>query len=106
MEVGVGGRRRSKGEGEGGGQRGRGKEEGKGGGGRGRGKEGKGGGERRRGKEEGKGGGEKRREKEQNNQKQGESWEEKEKPATVTRDLTDQHSFTNDIVHGIVHSID
>ena len=26
--------------------------------------------------------------------------------ACQTRDLTDQHSFTNDIVHGIVHSID
>ena len=79
-------------------------------GGRSRGKEeGKGGGGRRRGKEERKGGGERRRGKEQNNQnnqKQGESWEEKEKSATVTRDLTDQHSFTNDIVHGIVHSID
>ena len=79
-----GGRRRGKGEGEGGGGRERGKEEGKGGG------------ERRRGKEQNN----------QNNQKQGESWEEKEKPASVTRDLTDQHSFTNDIVHGIVHSID
>ena len=97
MEEGVGGRRRAKGEGEGGGERSRGKEEGEGGGGR------------RREKEEGEGGGERRRGKEQNNQnnqKQGESWEEKEKPATVTRDLTDQHSFTNDIVHGIVHSID
>ena len=97
MEEGVGGRRRAKGKGEGGGGRRRRKEEGKGGGGRGRGKgEGEGGGERRRGKEQNN----------QNNQKQGESWEEKEKPATVTRDLTDQHSFTNDIVHGIVHSID
>ena len=78
---------------DGGGQRGRGKEEGEGRG------------ERRRGKGEGEGRGERRRGKEQNNQnnqKQGESWEEKEKPATVTRDLTDQHSFTNDIVHGIV----
>ena len=84
MEEGVGGRRRSKEEGKGGGGRGRRKDEGKGGGGR------------RRGKEQNN----------QNNQKQGESWEEKEKPATVTRDLTDQHSFTNDIVHGIVHSID
>lgn len=84
MEEGVGGRRRAKGKGEGGGGRRREKEEGEGGGGR------------RRGKEQNN----------QNNQKQGESWEEKEKPATVTRDLTDQHSFTNDIVHGIVHSID
>ena len=92
-----GGRSREKKEGKGEGGRRRGKEEGKGGGGRGRGKgEGEGGGERRRGKEQNN----------QNNQKQGESWEEKEKPATVTRDLTDQHSFTNDIVHGIVHSID
>ena len=95
MEEGVGGRRRAKGEWEGGRGRRRGKEEG--------------GGERGRGKGEGEGGGERRRGKEQNNQnnqKQGESWEEKEKPATVTRDLTDQHSFTNNIVHGIVHSID
>ena len=84
MEEGVGGRRRSKEEGKGGGGRGRRKDEGKGGGGR------------RRGKEQNN----------QNNQKQGESWEEKEKSATVTRDLTNQHSFTNDIVHGIVHSID
>ena len=99
MEEGVGGRRRAKGKGEGGGKRRRGKKEGEEGGGRRRGKEegeGEGGGERRRGKEQNN----------QNNQKQGESWEEKEKPATVTRDLTDQHSFTNDIVHGIVHSID